>query len=104
MISDAIAHGLSVILPVFAAAGSVDECVLKDDAAGQPSQQALRYWQAFRPSSCLVAFAVRPGMMRRCPLYSLASLPATSSSPQLSGIAGWNWPSGSCGSPSREPE
>src|SRR5205809_119696 len=36
-------------------------------------------------------------MSRRCPSYNFLRRPATSSSPQLSGIAGWNWPSGSCG-------
>ena len=52
------------------------------------------------PASACVRLATRPGMMRRVPSNSFASRPATSSSPQLSGIAGWNWPSGSCGSPS----
>jgi hypothetical protein len=43
-------------------------------------------------------------MMRRFPSNSLVSRSATISSPQLSGIGGWNFPSGSCGIPSIEPE
>ena len=56
-----MANGLSVSLPVSAAAGSVDDCVLKYAPYGQPSQQAFRYWQAPRPSSGVVRFATRPG-------------------------------------------
>src|SRR5687768_7608177 len=88
--SDTMDHGFSVSRPVLAAAGSVDDCVLKYAPYGQPSQQAFRYWQAVRPSRPLVRFAVRPGMMRRRPSYSLLSFAATSSSPQFSGMGGWN--------------
>src|SRR6266571_6521870 len=97
-------HGLSVRRFVFAAAGSVDDCVLKYAPKGHPSQQALRYWQRVRPVSSRVRFAVRPGMMRRLASNNLPRRVATLSSPQLSGIAGWNLPSGSWGRFSIEPE
>src|SRR6476659_980343 len=103
MTSVTIDHGFNVRRPVFAAAGNVDDCVLKYAPYGQPNQHALRYWQADRPGRAFVAFAVRPGMMWRLPLNSFLSLPATMSSAQLSGIAGKNCPSGSCGNPSIEP-
>src|SRR3954470_5335445 len=100
MTSLTIDHGLSVILPVFAACGSVDDCELKYAPYGQPSQQALRYWHAERPSCAWVRLAERPGMMRRCGPKILLALSAISCSPQLRGIAGRNCPSGSCGIPS----
>ena len=81
-------QGFSASLPVFAAAGSVEDCVLKYAPNGQPSQQALRYWQAERPGDSRVAFAVRPGIRWRVPPNFALSLPLTCASPQLSGMAG----------------
>ena len=103
-ISVTIANGLSVSRPVAMAGGNVEDCVLKYPPYGQPSQQALRYWQGARPVSGFVRFAVRPGMMRRRPPKRPLSRSATTASPQLRGMAGWNCPSGSCGIPSRDPE
>src|SRR5690348_2389789 len=63
--SVAIANGCSVRRPVFTAAGSVDDCVLKYAPYGQPRPQALRYWQGLRPGSGRVRLAVRAEMRRR---------------------------------------
>src|SRR6185437_16396304 len=97
-------QGLSVRRPVFIAAGSVEDCVLKYAPYGQPSQHASRYWHALRPGSACVRFAVRAGIQRRLPSKCCLTRSATCCSAQLNGIGGWNLPSGSCGMCSMEPE
>jgi hypothetical protein len=90
-----IENGLSVNRSVAIAAGSVEDWLLKYAPKGQPSQHALRYRQGARPGSGWVRFALRPGMRRRRPPKWAFKRPAMSVSPQLSGMAGWNCPSGS---------
>ena len=70
------------------------------------SEQIPYYRQrhCVRPGKGRVRFAVRPGMIRRRPPNFCRSRPAISISPQLSGIAGWNCPSGSWGIRSSDPE
>ena len=61
-------HGLTVNLPVFIAAGKVDDCVLKYPPNGQPSQQRFLNWHFVRPGISCVRLATRPINMWRCSL------------------------------------
>src|SRR5688572_33383598 len=58
-------NGRRVRLPVFTAAGNVDDCVLKYPPYGQPSQHLSLYWQPTLPSIGFVRFATRPMIIRR---------------------------------------
>ena len=100
-ISVVMALGLSVRLPVAAAAGKVAELDEKYPLNGHPWWHLLRNWQGPRVPIFAVWLAARP-MIMGLPIFVLRFC-ATISSTQFICMAGWNSPSGSCGSPSRDP-
>src|ERR1044071_2644618 len=96
-------QGRTVRLPVFNAAGNVDDCVLKYPPNGQPSQQRFLNWHCVLPGIACVRLATRPMNIVRFPLKCSFILEATSFSTQLRSMGGKKFPSGNCERFSFEP-